>query len=324
MADVVLSYARENQQQAESLAHALEQAGWDVWWDRAILPGTSFEQVIEAELSAARCVVVLWSAAARQSSWVRDEASLALSRNVLVPVRLDDSAPPLGFRQQQIVDLAHWNGSTADPAFTLLTQGIANVVAGGGQAPASRGPVAAPSTAPRTRWTRGTATGVTLGALIAVGAAMWAGGFLRARTAQAPGHDVPASRDRAVAAAASPSVMVPTHATVTLSREQVSVTVLSGTLERVNAGTRSLVLRVRFANDGTRSFYRTYYSSLRLLIDGVPHAPDDPPLEQVDASSVGEFDYRFDVPATATRGVLRVTHDDQAGEIPLGFDGTGR
>jgi len=45
MADIVLSYARETRPQAESLAGALESAGWSVWWDRAILPGVSYEQV---------------------------------------------------------------------------------------------------------------------------------------------------------------------------------------------------------------------------------------------------------------------------------------
>ena len=70
MADIVLSYARENRPQAESLSRALEDAaGWSVWWDREILPGVSYEQVIEAELSEARCVVVLWSASARESNW---------------------------------------------------------------------------------------------------------------------------------------------------------------------------------------------------------------------------------------------------------------
>ena len=68
MADIVLSYAREDRGQAKLVADALEHSGWSVWWDRAILPGTSYRQVIEAQLSAVRCVVVLWSAAARQSN----------------------------------------------------------------------------------------------------------------------------------------------------------------------------------------------------------------------------------------------------------------
>jgi hypothetical protein len=323
MADIVLSYARDNQQQAASLAHALEQAGWSVWWDRAILPGTSFEPVIEAELSAARCVVLLWSAAARQSNWVRDEASLALSRGVLVSVLLDDSELPLGFRQQQTVSLAHWSGSTTDPAFTLLTQGIAKVVAGGGPPAGPRASVGVRSTASRTPLARGTVTVVALGVLIAVGAAIWASGFLL-RSDPAPARDVPTSPDRPIVAASSQALTVPAHATVTLAREQVTLTILSGTLERVNADTRALSLHIRFANNGTRWFYRTYYSSLRLLIDGVPRAPRDPPIGQVEVSSVDEFDYRFDVPATATHAVLRVTHDDQEGEIALNFAAPGR
>jgi hypothetical protein len=37
-ADIFLSYARGDRQKAESLARALHDAGWSVWWDRSILP----------------------------------------------------------------------------------------------------------------------------------------------------------------------------------------------------------------------------------------------------------------------------------------------
>src|SRR6266550_590254 len=76
MADIFISYAREDRQKAEWLSAALRDAGWSVWWDRGILPGSTFEQVIAHELSTARCVVVLWSAAARASNWVQVEASV--------------------------------------------------------------------------------------------------------------------------------------------------------------------------------------------------------------------------------------------------------
>ena len=33
MADIFISYAREDQPLATVLADQLEQAGWDVWWD---------------------------------------------------------------------------------------------------------------------------------------------------------------------------------------------------------------------------------------------------------------------------------------------------
>src|SRR4029077_11170669 len=120
-----------DRQKAESIARVLQDAGWSVWWDRSILPGSSYKQVIEHEISAARCVVVLWSAESRRSNWVRDEATLALSRNVLVSVLNDDTQLPLGFRQQQTVNLASWNGSATDPEFQRLTQGIAKLVGGG-------------------------------------------------------------------------------------------------------------------------------------------------------------------------------------------------
>ena len=127
---------------------------------------------------------------------------------------------------------------------------------------------------------------------------------------------------RARPRSSSQALIVPAHATATLPRENVTLTILSGKLERLNADTRSLSLHIRFSNNGTRSFYRTYYSNLRLVIDGVLHAPTDAPIAQVDASSAGEFDYRFDVPVTASRAVLRIIHDDQTAEIPLDFTTT--
>jgi hypothetical protein len=324
MADVVLSYAREDRPQAESLSRALADAGWSVWWDREILPGASYEQIIEAELSTARCVVVLWSASARQSNWVRDEATLALGRNVLVSVLLDDSSPPLGFRQQQTVSLAHWNGSTTDPEFALLTQGIARVIGEG----APRG-VRLPQVDTRVparpkRLKAAAIAAVILGCVLAGGATvMWSNGYFRQRGTAPPARNAPDPRASG-RVERTRALVVPADATLTLPRENVALTVLSGTLERLNADTRLLSLHIRVANHGTRSFYRTYYSDLRLVVDGVPRAPNDTLYEQVETSSAREFDYRFDVPAAATRAVLRIINDNQTDEIQLDFPAAGR
>jgi len=326
MADIVLSYARDDRRQAESVADALEHSGWSVWWDRAILPGTNYRQVIEAQLSAARCVVVLWSAAARHSNWVHDEATLALNRNVLVSVLIDDSEPPLGFRQLQTANLATWTGSASDPAFALLQQGIAHVMSG---ASSTRGSTveAAGQVVPRsTVWRKWPMPLLPLIVALVCGVAgagalMWSIGnrAQRAESGPTPESSVPEGRDRAES---SEALIVPAHATATLARENVTLTILSGKLARLNADTRSLSLHIRFSNNGTRSFYRTYHSNLRLVIDGVLHAPTDAPIAQVETSSAGEFDYRFDVPITATRAVLRIIHDDQTAEIPLDFTTT--
>jgi len=324
MADIVLSYAREDRQQAESLSRALEDAGWSVWWDREILPGVSYEQVIEAELSAARCVVVLWSASARQSNWVRDEATVALGRNVLVSVLLDDSAPPLGFRQQQTASLAHWNGSTTNSEFAVLTQGIARVI-GEGAPLGLRLPQVETRPAARPKRLKAAAIAtVILGCVLAGGATiMWSNGYFRQRGEAAPAGNAPASR---ASGRVEPThtLVVPADATLTLARENVALTVLSGTLEQLNADTRLLSLHIRVANQGTRSFYRTYYSDLRLVVDGVPRAPNDSLYEQVETSSAREFDYRFNVPAATARAVLRITDEEQTDEIQLDLQAAGR
>ena len=124
MANIFLSYAHEDRAFASRLADALAIAGWSVWWDRSIVPGSTFEEVIEAELNAAPCVIVLWSAQSRQSNWVHDEATEAQHKGVLVSATIDGVLPPLGFRKQQTADLTHWDGSTGAPDFLMLSAGI--------------------------------------------------------------------------------------------------------------------------------------------------------------------------------------------------------
>src|SRR5512132_1231308 len=81
MADVFISYAHQNRETAKTLAQNLADQGWSVWWDRHIPSGRRFHDVIERELTAARCVIALWSTAALDSPWVREDAQEGLDRN---------------------------------------------------------------------------------------------------------------------------------------------------------------------------------------------------------------------------------------------------
>ena len=110
MASVFLSYAREDAAKAKALATALEAAGHEVWWDRHIRGGSQFAGAIEQALTNAQAVLVLWSKASVHSPWVRDEASEGRDTDRLVPVVLDDSRPPIGFRQFQSIDFSGWSG----------------------------------------------------------------------------------------------------------------------------------------------------------------------------------------------------------------------
>lgn len=78
VADIFISYACENQDTAKTLAQALTDQGRSVWWDRNIRSGLVFDEVIEHELTIARCAIVLWSMASVGSRWVRDEGLCGL------------------------------------------------------------------------------------------------------------------------------------------------------------------------------------------------------------------------------------------------------
>jgi len=110
MAKVFLSYDRDDTERARPVALALEKAGHAVWWDHHIHGGEQYTKVIDEALKAADAVVVLWSKFSVESAWVRDEAAAGRDSGRLVPASLDDTNPPLGFRQFQTIDLTRWTG----------------------------------------------------------------------------------------------------------------------------------------------------------------------------------------------------------------------
>jgi len=117
LTQLFISYARENRDTAERVAHVLGALGIDVWWDRDLPGGSEFSEVIGQQLVEARVVIVLWSEPSVRSSFVRDESMRALEAGKLLPVRIEAVVPPLGFGQIHALDLLDWNGAADDPAF---------------------------------------------------------------------------------------------------------------------------------------------------------------------------------------------------------------
>ncbi|GAA3908796.1 hypothetical protein GCM10022276_28860 [Sphingomonas limnosediminicola] len=111
MATIFISYARSDVAVAEALAEALEQAGHSVWWDRRITGGAEYSREIEEALGSSEKVIVLWSTQSKTSPWVRDEATSAIEAAKLVPLTIDGTTPPLGFRQFHTIDLSRWLAS---------------------------------------------------------------------------------------------------------------------------------------------------------------------------------------------------------------------
>lgn len=105
MASVFLSYDHDDAKRAAPIAAALEKAGHSVWWDRFIKGGAEYNDEIEAAVQASDAVIVLWSDRSIHSTWVRDEAAEGRDQGKLIPVRIDNVKPPMGFRQFQTIDL---------------------------------------------------------------------------------------------------------------------------------------------------------------------------------------------------------------------------
>jgi TolB-like protein len=129
MAQIFLSYAAEDRARVESLVRVIESSGLTVWWDRRIGMGSSFDVVIERELDASSCVVVVWSSHAVASEWVRSEANEGAERGILVPVLIDDVRPPLAFRRTQAALLRGWPVGSHDETVGELVRSIRDVVA---------------------------------------------------------------------------------------------------------------------------------------------------------------------------------------------------
>jgi hypothetical protein len=105
MADIFLSYKREDQEIAREVAADLEAEDFSVFFDLHIEVGDSWDSTIERELNAASAVVVLWSPNSRESKWVRREARAALDRAVLCPAAVVKCTIPLEFSDVQTADL---------------------------------------------------------------------------------------------------------------------------------------------------------------------------------------------------------------------------
>ncbi len=180
MSDVFISYASEDRERAGRLARALGALGWSVWWDRKIITGQAFDQVIEHELETAKSVVVLWSNHSVASEWVKNEAAVAAERGILVPATIESVKLPLEFRRRQTADLSDWNGEPSHGGFQALCEGVSATI--GRPAPHPPAPPQGLKRRLTLRWAL--ATTATIAVLVSLG--IYLTGLLQTATPPVP------------------------------------------------------------------------------------------------------------------------------------------
>ena len=146
VSDVFISYARSSAAKAQVVAARLREAGFAVWMDEDLPAHRPYADVIEDRLRAAKAVVVIWSAAAGASEWVRAEANLAREQRKLVQLTLDGAPLPMPFGQIQCSDLSRWSGEPSAKGWRAVLASVAELTGTAQRAPAP-GAQAPPSVA---------------------------------------------------------------------------------------------------------------------------------------------------------------------------------
>ena len=129
MADVFVSYSRNDKARVAPLVASLEGQGWSVWWDPAISPGQEFDRQIADELARAAAVLVVWTEDSVESRWVRGEARDGADRGILVPVRFGNVSLPIDFRAFHTIDLSDGWDVGHGAAFREVLRAVGALVA---------------------------------------------------------------------------------------------------------------------------------------------------------------------------------------------------
>lgn len=130
MTEVFISYKRQDQGVAATVANRLEAAGFDVWWDRWLVPGDDYNEAIGAALSACRAVIVLWSAGGNASQWVFSEMRQGAAERKLIPIRLDDTPVPNVWGPKHALDFRGLGKKPSNDAMDRLVEAVSIKVRG--------------------------------------------------------------------------------------------------------------------------------------------------------------------------------------------------
>ena len=128
MADVFVSYKREDRARVKAIVDLLLARGWSVWWDSDLKGGEWWAACVRREHRKARCVVVAWSIRSIDpigGRFVQSEAMRAFNTDRLIGVRIEPVGIPMPFDWIQTVNFF---GEGADGKRALL-EAVSNKLA---------------------------------------------------------------------------------------------------------------------------------------------------------------------------------------------------
>ncbi len=121
MAGVFLSYARFDSELGERIVAGLRSLDVECWWDRD-MPGVDWPREIERQIDAMSALVVIWTAASKDSKYVRAEAIPAFDREKLINIMFGVKEPPLPFNLYNGFQLDDWSGREPHEGWTRLVR----------------------------------------------------------------------------------------------------------------------------------------------------------------------------------------------------------
>jgi hypothetical protein len=133
MADIFVSYKKEDAGRVVRIVEQLRAEGYSVWWDHGLAAGQRWDETIKHELTTAKVVCVMWSEQSVVAPWVKEEAAIAKAQGTLAPVFIDKVDPPFGFSLYQAADLIGWDGDVSDPRWAKFLAAVKSVMTGEAQ-----------------------------------------------------------------------------------------------------------------------------------------------------------------------------------------------
>jgi hypothetical protein len=128
MADICIIYATADARAIPPTLEAELSDAWSIWWAGKI-PSGDYREHIERELPVAGCVIPIWSSAARESRVLHDELNIAKNSGVpILPIRIENVRPPLGFGVDNTLDMLGWRGERGRPEIGELRARIKKTI----------------------------------------------------------------------------------------------------------------------------------------------------------------------------------------------------